>query len=91
MKVLQCSVKSLERQALGCLKTAAALRLGSEGALTGTEDYVLSKIREYVDELSLDAYNRALELDVRNGVVDPFDPRQSCKLSDREELKKYYD
>jgi hypothetical protein len=90
-KILQCSVDSLEKQALGCLKTAAALRLGSEGALNGTEEYVLQKITECVEQIALGAYERALEHDIRNGNVDKFDPQASVKLPDRETLKKYYE
>jgi hypothetical protein len=88
-KVLRCSAEQLEKQAIGCLKTAAALRLGSENALSETKKYVMLTVAEQVDKIARGALDRALQYEIRNGQVTSIE--QSCKLPDREAVTKCCD
>jgi hypothetical protein len=90
-KVISCSVESLEKQAIGCLKTAAALRLGSENALTDTEKYVMRIVENQVQQIAQGALDRAIQYEIRNGSVSGDDITKTCKLPDRETIRKYYE
>jgi hypothetical protein len=89
-KTISCSSDALEKQAIGCLKTAAALRLGSEGALTETEKYVMGVVADKVQQIAQGALDRAIEYEIRNGEINSNDYNRACKLRGREEVMKEY-
>jgi hypothetical protein len=90
VKILKCSVESLEKQAVGCLKTAAALRLGSDNVLSETEKYILGVVEQQAKEIAQGALDRAIMYEIRNGQISSQEIKESCKLPSREELQKYY-
>jgi hypothetical protein len=89
VKILKCSVESLEKQAVGCLKTAAALRFGSDNVLSETEKYVLRVLEQQLHGITQGALDRAIMYEIRNGQISSQEIEKSCKVPTREELQKY--
>jgi hypothetical protein len=89
-KLQSCSADSLIKQAIGCLKSASAKEHGIEGAISETAKYALRMVERYASQLAVGALERALELEVRNGMPDPLDPVLAMKIPNRDDLSKAY-
>jgi hypothetical protein len=89
-KIISCSAEALEKQAIGCLKTAAALRLGTENVLSETEKYIVRVISDEAEAIAKGALDRAIRYGISSGAVTP-DEYLKIYEQRKEELRRYYD